>query len=171
MNPARSLRFSPFFLIICFPLAVAIQVTPVAGFGSGEIPIKLLHGTHVMAKGEMGRLKDLTFLIDKGAAITTVDQGVAERLELDCHSLEAASLFSGAESISETMIPGLEFGPVRVGAWQALARVSYGGIRNRVTSLLSTVCRIALYIRKIYSFGIAFVSRASSSNSESSSSS
>lgn len=51
--------------------------------GPTSIPIKLKDGYLVVAKGSIGRLNDLTFLLDTGTSRTLIDSHIAKQLQLE----------------------------------------------------------------------------------------
>src|SRR6185437_8475085 len=50
--------------------------------GPTSIPVKLKDGYLVVAKGSIGPLNDLTFLLDTGTSRTLIDSHIAKQLQL-----------------------------------------------------------------------------------------
>src|SRR4029077_70954 len=79
--------------------------------GPTSIPIKLKDGYLVVAKGSIGPLNDLTFLLDTGASRTVVDSHIAKQLRLDSlgHTL---TVFDHEVEAQLVVLPDLRLGAI-----------------------------------------------------------
>lgn len=75
-------------------LAAGVALPGVSAAGtSNEIPFKLCRGYIIVARGSVGNLKNLNFLIDTGAVPTLLDARVAKKLRLT-GTVERLSIFT-----------------------------------------------------------------------------
>jgi predicted aspartyl protease len=74
-------------------------------------PIKVKDGYLVVAKGSIGRLNDLTFLLDTGTSRTLIDLGIAKQLQLEGldHKL---TVFDQEVEAKLVVLPDLRLGAI-----------------------------------------------------------
>jgi predicted aspartyl protease len=79
--------------------------------GPTSIPIKLKDGYLVVAKGSIGRLNDLTFLLDTGTSRTLIDSHIAKQLQLEGlgHKL---TVFDHEVEAQLVVLPDLRLGAI-----------------------------------------------------------
>jgi len=79
--------------------------------GLTSIPIKVKDGYLVVAKGSIGRLNDLTFLLDTGTSRTLIDPGIAKQLQLEGldHKL---TVFDQEVEAKLVVLPDLRLGAI-----------------------------------------------------------
>lgn len=79
--------------------------------GLTSIPIKVKDGYLVVAKGSIGRLNDLTFLVDTGTSRTLIDPGIAKQLQLEGldHKL---TVFDQEVEAKLVVLPDLRLGAI-----------------------------------------------------------
>lgn len=73
----------------------------------------------IVARGSIGPLKGLNFLLDTGAIPTVLDPRLARKLHLDQRPTSIAVLGGRAQG-GQTIVPSLEFGPIQRGNFSAL---------------------------------------------------
>jgi hypothetical protein len=92
---------------------LALAVSPYARGYDGQTVRFHLYGNYlVVAKGSVGSLKGLNFLVDTGTSPAVVDQHLAHRLHLQEQSVNVA-VIGGSVPGGESVVPTLEFGPLR----------------------------------------------------------
>jgi predicted aspartyl protease len=84
-----------------------------------EVPFELYLGYTIVAKGSMGRLQKLNFIIDTGAVPSIVDRRVARKLGLEGVA-ESVSVFNKEIPVEEVMVPSVSIGPVAANSVRAL---------------------------------------------------
>ena len=85
--------------------------------GPTSIPIKLKDGYLVVAKGSIGPLNDLTFLLDTGSSRTLIDPHIAKDLHLEgSHHTLTAFAFDHEVENSLVVLPDLQLGAIRAQA-------------------------------------------------------
>ena len=94
----RQSSISPSFLrrvATAFTLAALSLAAKLAGGENArnEVPFKLYRGYAIVARGSIGNLKNLNFLIDTGAVPSVLDRRIAERLHLR-GTIERLSVFT-----------------------------------------------------------------------------
>ena len=112
----------PLFLI---SLTIVTQ-SPASGFHQTEprltdertakttaVAFDLYHGYMIVARGSVGPLKNLHFFIDTGATPTVLDGQIARKLHLEEDAATSIVILGGRARGGTTLLPSLEFGPVR----------------------------------------------------------
>ena len=89
--------------------------------GPTNVPFELYLGYAIVAKGSMGGLQKLNFIIDTGAVPSVVDARVARKLGLK-GTLDAVSVFSKDVRTEEVVVPSIELGPVHAESVRCLAQ-------------------------------------------------
>jgi Aspartyl protease len=97
--------------------------------GPTSIPMKLKDGYLVVAKGSIGRLNDLTFLLDTGTSRTLIDTHIAKQLQLDGlgHKLTA---FDHEVEAQLVVLPDLRLGAIHAQSPQVIATNLSGVAQN-----------------------------------------
>src|SRR5579862_576463 len=87
--------------------------------GATSIPIKVKDGYLVVAKGSIGRLNDLTFLLDTGTSRTLVDPLIAKQLQLEGldHTL---TVFDHEVEAQLVVLPDLRLGAIHAESPRAI---------------------------------------------------
>jgi predicted aspartyl protease len=92
---------------------LALAVNPYAMGYDGQTVRFHLYGNYlVVAKGSVGSLKGLNFLVDTGTSPAVVDQHLAHKLHLQEQSVNVA-VIGGSVPGGESVVPSLAFGPLR----------------------------------------------------------
>jgi Aspartyl protease len=125
------------------------------GPGPTSIPIKLKDGYLVVAKGSIGSLDNLTFLVDTGTSRTLMDSRIAKQLQLAgvAHKL---TVFDHEVDVKLVELPDLRLGAIHARFPQVI-----------VTNLSSVAQRFGLHpdaivgmdILRLGSFAIDYDSR------------
>jgi predicted aspartyl protease len=115
-----------FFLIIPFPSAavcadssMAEQCLSSKGATARErqqpteVPFKVYRGYAVVARGSIGNLSDLQFLIDTGASPSVLDQRIARKLHLKREEADL-SVFTKRVRTEQAVAPNVQIGPLHV---------------------------------------------------------
>jgi len=89
--------------------------------GPTEVCFELYLGYTIVAKGSMGRLQKLNFIIDTGAVPSVVDARVARRLGLK-GTFDTVSVFSKDVRTEEVVLPTVDLGPVHAESVRFLAQ-------------------------------------------------
>ena len=89
--------------------------------GPTEVCFELYLGYTIVAKGSMGRLQKLNFIIDTGAVPSVVDARVAPRLGLK-GTFDTVSVFSKDVRTEEVVVPTVDLGPVHAESVRFLAQ-------------------------------------------------
>jgi hypothetical protein len=77
------MKLGTWMVLLWFELVGLTALTAWAqGPGSTSMSIRLKDGYLVVAKGSIGRLNNLTFLVDTGTARTLMDSRIAKQLQL-----------------------------------------------------------------------------------------
>jgi hypothetical protein len=79
-----------------------------------EVPFKLFRGYLIVARGSVGRLKNLNFLIDTGAVPAVLDERIARKLHLN-RQAEQIDLFTKKLQIKQAIAPEVRLGPLHAG--------------------------------------------------------
>lgn len=120
MNQLRFSLSGVHFIVTSFILSPGFWFAGLAADSTAEVPFTLLRGTHVIVEGRMGERHKINMLIDTGAATTTVDQRLAERLGLQTRALRVTGMFQGPQTVREARLPSFTLGIARVEGWDAL---------------------------------------------------
>jgi predicted aspartyl protease len=99
---------------------VAPQVV-LAADSTNEIPFKLYRGYAIVARGSVGNLKNLNFLIDTGAVPSVLDRRVAQKLHLT-GTVEKLSVFTQKLETERVIAPDVNLGPFHADALPAVVR-------------------------------------------------
>ena len=122
--------------------ACLLVFTP--AFAAGESPSELRFdlgaGDFLLVRGSIGGLERLRFLIDTGATRTFIDESIARKLGLTLVPREGHLwALDHAGKAWQTVIPSLQFGPIRVesssGLVMDLSAVRWGGPIDAVIGL------------------------------------
>lgn len=100
-------------LLILAALTVVARTLPAANHGV-ELPFRLYRGYTIVARGSIGGLKHLNFIIDTGAVPSVVDRKVTRKLLLEGHT-ELLSVFSKTVETRRVTLPSLVLGPIETG--------------------------------------------------------
>ncbi|HEV2273717.1 MAG TPA: aspartyl protease family protein, partial [Acidobacteriaceae bacterium] len=113
------------FLLSALAGLVVTAASPAKGSESGPLPpagvsrshpavvrVDLYRGYLIVARGSIGPLKGLHFLLDTGATPTVLDPRLAQKLHLEQQPAGIAVL-GGRVQGARSMAPSLEFGPIR----------------------------------------------------------
>ncbi len=82
-------------------LAAGVALQGVSATGTtNEIPFKLYRGYVIVARGSVGNLKNLNFLIDTGTVPSLLDGRVAKKLRLT-GTVEGVSIFTFSQTMPQ----------------------------------------------------------------------
>lgn len=84
------------------------------------VPFNLHRGYVIVVKCSVGRLSDLTAIVDTGVTETVIDVSLVKRLSLETLSDRATFLIQEAP-VSAVSIPSLQLGPLRTGSLPGIA--------------------------------------------------
>jgi predicted aspartyl protease len=101
------------------PVARASQETRPRQTTQTTVRFDLYRDYLIVARGSVGPLKGLTFLLDTGAMPTVLDPRIARKLHLDERPTSIAVL-GGKVQGGQAIVPSLEFGPIRRDNFSAL---------------------------------------------------
>ena len=105
-------------------LVLAACVVPqvvLAADSTNAIPFKLYRGYAIVARGSVGNLKNLNFLIDTGAVPSVLDRRVAQKLDLT-GTVEKLSVFTQKLATERVIAPDVNLGPFHSDALPAVVR-------------------------------------------------
>ena len=110
----RLLSFSILISIVALPIATAKelqdQVTPIKGM----VRFDLYGGYLMVAKGSIGPLKGLHFLLDTGTSTTLLDSRIARELHIEGAPEEVNIMFfKGGVQAIHAHAPSIELGPIK----------------------------------------------------------
>jgi predicted aspartyl protease len=88
---------------------------------ANEVPFKLLRGYAIVARGSIGNLKNLNFLIDTGAVPSVLDRRTADALHLT-GTKEHLSVFTQKLAAELVIANNVQLGPVRTGSLSVVVR-------------------------------------------------
>jgi len=100
-------------LLILAGLPVVARSLP-AGKSGAKLPFKLYRDYTIVARGSIGGLKHLNFIIDTGAVPSVLDLKVARKLGLE-GQVEPLSLFNQTVETRRVTLSGLVLGPIDTG--------------------------------------------------------
>ena len=110
-------------------LALALALGPVVSTtsalasstdGAAEVRFELYRGYTIVAKGSIGELQKLNFIIDTGAVPSVVDARIARKLGLE-GAADSVSVFSGKDvQVEQVVVPSIRVGPVEADSVRAL---------------------------------------------------
>jgi predicted aspartyl protease len=86
-----------------------------------EVPFKLYRGYAIVARGSIGNVKNLNFLIDTGAVPSVLDRRIAEKLHL-IGTTEKLSVFTQKLETERVIAPDVNLGPFHADALPAVVR-------------------------------------------------
>ena len=136
---------------------VALTVAPgwVQGATATSIPIELKDGYLVIAKGSIGGLHDLAFLLDTGTSRTMVDARIAKLLHLEGpgHTL---TVFDREVKAQLVVLPDLQLGAVRAQSSSAIVK-DLSGIRQNLGIQVDAV--LGMDILRLETFSIDYNSK------------
>ena len=95
-------------------------VVPVQGVDPATLDLEILRQGHIVVRGSVGPVAKLIFMIDTGASVTAVDQGLVRKLGLETRTVQAASLFDSGGQFPEVLLKDLGLGPVRIESVEAV---------------------------------------------------
>jgi predicted aspartyl protease len=78
----------------------------------GRVRFDLYRNYLIVARGSVGRLKGLNFLVDTGASPTVLDPRIARKLDLE-QSPASIGVLNGSVQAASAIVPSLQFGPIR----------------------------------------------------------
>ena len=125
------------------------------GPGPTQIPIKLKDGYLVVAKGSIGRLNNLTFLVDTGTSRTLTDSRIAKRLQLAgvAHKL---TVFDHEIEVKLVDLPDLRLGAIHAQSPEVIV-MDLSGVAQRFG--LHPDAIVGMDILRLSSFAIDYDSR------------
>ena len=112
-------------------LTVAFVLTLAPGLLSAkehanEVPFKLYRGYAIVARGSIGNLKNLNFLIDTGAVPSVLDRRIADKLQLT-GTMEKLSVFTQKLAAERVIAHNVQLGTVRTDSLPVVVRdLSFG---------------------------------------------
>jgi len=101
-------------------LLVTWFVVPVQGVDPATLDLEILRQGHIVVRGSVGPVAKLTFMIDTGASVTAIDQGLVDKLGLEKGTVQAASLFDSGGQFPEVVLEDLAMGPARIESVEAV---------------------------------------------------
>ena len=116
---------------------LAPQVS-LAADNTNQIPFKLYRGYAIVARGSIGNVKNLNFLIDTGAVPSVLDQHLAKRLNL-AGSTEEMSVFTKKVETQRAAALDVQLGPLHADALPIVVQdLSFAGdaIGTRVDAMI-----------------------------------
>jgi predicted aspartyl protease len=136
-----------------------VGLTAVAGWGQGpgptSIPIKVKDGYLVVAKGSIGSLDNLTFVVDTGTSRTLMDSRIAKRLQLTgvAHKL---TVFDHEVEGKLVELPDLRLGAIHAQS-PAVIVMDLSGVAQRFGLHADAV--VGMDILRLGSFSIDYSSK------------
>ena len=86
------------------------SATSLASDNPNEVSFKIYRGYAIVARGSVGNLKNLNFLVDTGAVPTVLDRRIAKKLHLT-GTREHVSAFTGKLPTERVLAPIVRLGP------------------------------------------------------------
>ena len=125
------------------------------GPGPTSIPIKLKDGYLVVAKGSVGSLDNLTFLLDTGTSRTLMDSRIAKQLQLAgvAHKL---TVFDHEVDVKLVVLPDLRLGAIHAQSPQVIV-TNLSGVAQRFGLHADAI--VGMDILRLGSFAIDYDSR------------
>jgi predicted aspartyl protease len=121
----RNLRILGCLIVIsmaALPFASAKE-SPDQPAMKGTVRFNLYQGYLMVAKGSVGSLKGLHFLLDTGTSTTLVDPSIARKLKLEGMPEDVNIIFFDGRTHAEHVhVPGIEFGPIRQDNFRVLVQ-------------------------------------------------
>ena len=90
-----------------------------AADSANEVPFKLYRGYVIVARGSIGNVRNLNFLIDTGAIPSVLDRRIAQRLHLT-GAVEKLSVFTQELDTERVIAPDVNLGPFHADALPAV---------------------------------------------------
>src|SRR5215469_1177095 len=138
LSTVKGLSLIWVFAVTLGPMASSTIVLASPAEGPTEVCFELYRGYTIVAKGSMGRLQKLNFIIDTGAVPSVVDARVARRLGLK-GTFDTVSVFSKDVRTEEVVVPTIELGPVHAESVRFLAqdlRFIENGLGLRIDAII-----------------------------------
>jgi predicted aspartyl protease len=136
-----------------------VGCTALFGWGQSPtktwMPIELKHGYLVLAKGSIGRLNNLSFLVDTGTSRTLVDARIAKQLRLTGVANKLTA-FDRDVAVKLVILPDLQLGAIHAESPRVIA-TDLSGVAQRFGLHVDAV--IGMDILHLVSFGIDYDSR------------
>jgi predicted aspartyl protease len=125
------------------------------GPGPTSIPIRLKDGYLVVAKGSVGSLDNLTFLVDTGTSRTLMDSRIAKQLQLTgvAHKL---TVFDHEVEVSLVELPDLRLGAIHAQSPEVIV-MDVSGVAQRFGLHADAI--VGMDILRLSSFAIDYDSR------------
>jgi predicted aspartyl protease len=109
----------PMELLVAPSLAEETPIAVGATDRTEELPIKLYRNYVIVARGSIGNIKDVNFVIDTGAVPSVLDRRIAQRLHLT-GSVERLSVFTQDLDTERVMVPDVSLGPFHADSLPAI---------------------------------------------------
>jgi predicted aspartyl protease len=89
----------------------------------GTVRFNLYQGYLMVAKGSVGSLKGLHFLLDTGTSTTLIDPRIARKLKLEGEPEDVNIIFFDGKMHAEHVhVPSIEFGTIRQNNFRVLVQ-------------------------------------------------
>src|SRR6202047_4233742 len=123
--------------------------------GSMAMPIEIKDGYLVVAKGSIGRLNNLTFLVDTGTSRTLMDSRIAKQLQLTgvAHNL---TVFDHEVEVKLVDLPDLQLGAIHAQSPQVIV-TNLSGVAQHFGLHADAI--VGMDILRLGNFGIDYDSR------------
>ncbi len=110
----RLLAIFTFISIAALPSAAAKEKPDQVRFVKGTVRFDLYRGYLMVARGSVGPLKGLHFLLDTGTSTTLLDSRIARKLNVDGAPEDVNIIFfKGGVRATHAHVPSIELGPMR----------------------------------------------------------
>ena len=123
--------------------------------GPTSMPIELKDGYLVVAKGSIGRLNNLTFLVDTGTSRTLMDSRIAEQLQLTGVAYKL-TVFDHEVEVRLVVLPDLQLGAIHAQSPQVIV-TNLSGVARRFGLHADAI--VGMDILRLSSFAIDYNSR------------
>jgi predicted aspartyl protease len=125
------------------------------GPGPTSIPIKLKDGYLVVAKGSIGSLDNLTFIVDTGTSRTLMDSRIAKQLQLTGVA-DKLTVFDHEVEVRLVDLPDLQLGAIHAQSPQVIV-TNLSGVAQRFGLHADAI--VGMDILRLSSFAIDYDSR------------
>lgn len=106
--------------ILAFTIVLVTALPVASQSGRRDIPFELHNGYLIVVKGSIGKLKNLSFVVDTGSYRTVLDEGIARKLHLKSAGTVEELASNHIVQLDSVFMPELTWGDVTTTSFSAL---------------------------------------------------